>query len=140
MSTSSQQPADLIRLNPATLPDASAFGHSQITIVEPSRLAFISGQVAWQPGGAPVPSDFGQQAELVIANAKSALEAVGATTADLVMVRIYVVDLTPERMQVLMPIVVNFLDGALPSLTGVGVAALASPDLQLEIEMVARVK
>lgn len=139
MSTPHQL-ADLIRLNPANLPDASAFGHSQITIVEPSRLAFISGQVAWQAGGAGVPSDLVQQADLVIANAKTALQAAGATPADLVMVRVYVVDLTPERLQAFMPILLDFLDGAQPSLTGIGVAALAGPELQLEIEMVARVK
>lgn len=139
MPTPSQS-ADLVRLNPANLPDATAFGHSQITIVEPSRLAFISGQVAWQAGGVAVPNDLAQQANLVIANARTALQAAGATAADLVMVRVYVVDLTPERLQSLMPILLDFLDGARPSLTGIGVAALAGPELQLEIEMVARVK
>lgn len=138
MSTPSQ--SDLIRLNPANLPDASAFGHSQITIVEPSRLAFISGQVAWQAGTSEVPGDLAQQAGLVIANARTALEAAGATPADLVMVRIYVVNLSSERLQTVMPILLDFLDGARPSLTGIGVAALAGPELQLEIEMVARVK
>lgn len=131
---------DLVHLNPPSLPDASAFGHSQITIVEPSRLAFISGQVAWKAGGGAVPSDLVQQADLVIANARTALRAAGATPADLVMVRVYVVDLTPERLQAFMPILLTFLDGARPSLTGIGVAALAGPELQLEIEMVARVK
>ena len=129
----------LIRLNPADLPDASAFGHSQITIVEPSRLAFISGQVAWQPDGATVPHDIAEQAALVLRNARTALDAAGATPADLVMVRVYVVDLTSERLQAFMPLLLTFLDGAKPSLTGIGVAALAGPDLQLEIEMVARI-
>ncbi len=129
----------LIRVNPATLPDASAFGHSQITIAEPGRLAYISGQVAWQPGGGAVPSDLVEQAVLVLKNAKSALEAVGATPDDLVMMRVYVVDLTPERLQSVMPLLLAMLDGARPSLTGIGVAALAGPGLQLEIEMVARV-
>jgi enamine deaminase RidA (YjgF/YER057c/UK114 family) len=32
-----------------------------------------------------------------------------------------------------------FLDGTLPSLTGVGVVNLAAPDLQIEIEMVVRI-
>lgn len=129
----------IIRLNPANLPDASAFGHSQITIVDPTRLAFISGQVAWQPGGAPVPSDIAEQAALVLKNAERALEAAGSTPQDLVMMRVYVVDLTPERLEAFMPLLLTFLNGAKPSLTGIGVAALAAPDLQLEIEMVARV-
>jgi enamine deaminase RidA (YjgF/YER057c/UK114 family) len=129
----------LTRVNPAALPDASAFGHSQITIVEPGRLAFISGQVAWQPGGGPVPDTIEGQAMLVLRNATTALEAVGATADDLVMMRVYVVDLTPERLQAVMPLLLAMLDGARPSLTGIGVSALAGADLQLEIEMVARV-
>lgn len=34
------------RLNPPSLPDASVVWFSHITIVEPGRLAFVSGQVA----------------------------------------------------------------------------------------------
>ncbi len=54
------------------------------------------------------------------------------------MVRLYVVDLTPARMQEAMPHLLDFFDGAQPSLTGVGVTALAAPDLQLEVEMIVR--
>mgnify|MGYP000105687846 CR=1 FL=1 len=129
----------LTHLNPSTLPDASAFGHSQITIMQPGALAFISGQVAWQLGGRPVPSDLAEQAMLVRDNARSALAAAGVEPVHLVMVRVYVVDLTPERLQLVMPVLLDLLEGARPSLTGIGVAALAGPDLQLEIEMIARV-
>ncbi|NGO66449.1 RidA family protein [Rhizobium daejeonense] len=126
------------RLNPPTLPDAGALGYSQITTVEPGRLAFISGQVAWQPGGERAPDDLTEQARLVVANARSALDAVGATPGDIAMVRLYVTDLTPERVGEAMHVVLAFLDGAKPSLTGIGVAALAGPDLQIEMEMVVR--
>lgn len=128
----------LVRLNPPTLPDAGAMGYSQITVVEPGRLAFVSGQVAWQPGGAPAPASFAEQAALVVANARAALDAMGASPADLVMLRAYVVDLAPERLEQLWPPVLAFLHGAKPCVTGVGVAALAAPDLLLEIEMTVR--
>jgi enamine deaminase RidA (YjgF/YER057c/UK114 family) len=128
----------ITRLNPASLPDAGAAGYSQISIVEPSRLAFISGQVAWRRDGKPVPDTLAGQAEVVVGNARAALAAVGATPNDLVMVRVYLVNLTSERMEVLMPHLHALFDGTQPSLTGVGVAGLASPELQLEIEMVAR--
>ncbi len=130
----------LARLNPPSLPDASALGYSQITTVEPGRLAFISGQVASRPGGEPAPDGLAEQAALVVTNAKAALEAVGASAADLVMVRVYVVDLTPARLEVLMPHLHVLFDGAQPSLTGVGVVALAGPNLQVEIEMIARLR
>lgn len=128
----------LTRLNPESLPDAGAVGYSQITTVEPGRLAFISGQVAWRPDGEPAPESLAEQADLVVNNARAALDAVGASSEDLVIVRVYVVDLTPERLEELMPYLLAFFDGAQPSLTGIGVAALAGPDLQLEIEMIAR--
>jgi enamine deaminase RidA (YjgF/YER057c/UK114 family) len=128
----------LARLNPPSLPDATAVGYSQITTVEPGRLAFVSGQVAWRPGGEPAPAGLADQAKLVASNAKAALDALGASPQDLVMVRVYVVDLTSARMEEAMPHLLAFLGGAQPSLTGVGVAALAAPDLQLEMEMIAR--
>lgn len=128
----------LVRLNPPALPDAGAMGYSQITIVEPGRLAFISGQVAWQPGGEPAPKTFMAQAELVVRNVRAALDAVGASPADLVMMRAYIVDLTPERLEQLWSLVLAFLDGTQPCVTGIGVAALAAPDLLLEIEMTVR--
>ena len=69
----------IARLNPASLPNAAELGYSQISIVEPGRMAYVSGQVAWQPGGKPVPTSLAEQAELVAANAKAALDALGAT-------------------------------------------------------------
>lgn len=130
----------LTRLNPTSLPDAGAIGYSQITTVEPGRLAFISGQVALRPGGGPVPASLAEQAKVVVENARAALDAVGASPEDLVMARVYVVDLTPERLETLMPHLLDLFDGAKPSLTGIGVAALAGPDLQLEVEMIARIR
>lgn len=126
------------RLNPSTLPDASAAGYSQITTVEPGRLAFISGQVAWRRDGGPTPQGLAEQATLVVENAQAALAAVGAAASDVIMVRIYMVDLTPQRLEELTPHLATLFDGAQPSVTGVGVAALAAPDLQLEIEMTVR--
>ncbi len=128
----------LTRLNPQSLPDASAIGYSQITIAEPGRLAFISGQVALRPDGDSVPDSLTEQAKLVVENAREALEAAGASSENLVMARVYVVDLTPERLEELMPHLLELFDGAQPSLTGIGVAALAVPGLELEIEMIAR--
>lgn len=128
----------ITRMNPATLPNAGNVGYSQISIAEPGRLAFVSGQVAWRVTGEPAPSTLAEQTAIVLSNAKAALEALGATPADIVMVKLYVVDLTPERMNESMPQIMGFLAGTQPSLTGIGVSALAGPDLQLEMEMVVR--
>lgn len=128
----------ITRLNPPSLPNAGNAGYSQISITEPGRLAFISGQVASHADGTPTPPTLLEQTEVVVGNLDAALAAIGATPDDIALLKIYVVDMTPERMEGSMPLLMAFLDGAQPSLTGIGVSALAGPDLQLEIEMVVR--
>lgn len=130
--------ASIVRLNPPTLPNAAEMGYSQISIVEPGRMAYISGQVAWQPNGGPVPEDLAEQMKWVSKNVRSALEAVNAKPEHVVMARIYLVDLTPERLEQLMPPFIATFEGAQPCVTGIGVAALAGPDLQVELELVVR--
>lgn len=75
---------------------------------------------------------------MVVRNARVALEALGAFAKDIVIVRAYMTDMTEERLGEVMPHVHALFDGEKPSLTGIGVAALAGPDLQLEIEMTVR--
>lgn len=128
----------IIRLNPSTLPDAGKVGYSQISIVEPGRMAYISGQVAWLPNGESAPDSLSEQMELVSANAKAALAAIGATPQHIVMARIYVVNLNPDRLDQVMPRFMAMFEGAQPCVTGVGVQALASPDLQVEMELIVR--
>lgn len=130
----------LTRMNPPTLPDAGEVGYSQITIAEANRLAFVSGQVASDTQGSPVPETLEAQVEQVISNLTAALKAVNASTHDIVQMRIYVMELNDEAMAITMPQITRFLDGAQPSLTGIGVAALASPALKIEVEMVVQVQ
>jgi len=130
--------ASIKRLNPSTLPNAGEIGYSQISIVEPGRMAYISGQVAWRPGGESAPEGLAEQMKIVSINARAALEAIGATPHDVVIARVYLVNLTPERLEELMPPFLAAFEGAQPCVTGVGVAALAAPDLQVEMELVVR--
>ena len=69
----------IVRLNPKSLPNAGEMGYSQISIVEPGRMAYISGQVAWRPNGEAAPESLAEQMSIVSANAKAALGAIGAT-------------------------------------------------------------
>lgn len=128
----------IARLNPSTLPNAGKVGYSQISIVKPGRMAYISGQVAWRPNSDAVPDNLSGQMRLVSANARAALSAIGATAQDIVLARIYVVNLTPKRLEEVMAQLLATFDGAQPCVTGVGVQALAGPDLQVEMELVVR--
>lgn len=129
----------LKRMNPAMLPNAGSMGYSQIVIANPGSLAFVSGQVAQTADGSAVPDGLEAQTRQVVANLTEALKALGASPHDIVQMRIYVTDLDEDAMAIAMPPIMAFLDGAAPSLTGIGVAALAGPDLKIEIEMIVRV-
>lgn len=131
--------ASLTRMNPNTLPDASNVGYSQISVTNPGKLAFVSGQVAWAADGTPVPKTLEEQTRQVVKNLGSALQALEATPHDIVQMRIYATALNDETQNVAMAQIMDFLDGSQPSLTGIGVAALAGPELQIEVEMVVQV-
>ena len=131
--------ASIERLNPQALPDAGKIGYSQITVSTPGRIAFVSGQVAWLADGSGTPQDLAEQTAVVIGNLKAALAAVHATQHDILQMRIYLTELTPENQELVMEQLLGFLDGARPSVTGLGVVALAAPDLKLEIEMTVQV-
>ncbi len=131
--------ASIDRMNPPGLPDAGKIGYSQISIAQPGRLAFVSGQVAWRPDGTAAPASLAEQTAIVVSNLQEALDALQASTDDIVQMRIYMTDLRSETQEIAMAELMRFLDGAQPSLTGIGVAALAGPDLQIEVEMVVQV-
>ena len=67
------------------------------------------------------------------------MKSLQATPENIVQMRIYMTDLTSETQETAMTQIMRFLNGAQPSLTGIGVTALASPDLKIEIEMVVQV-
>lgn len=128
----------LSRLNPPTLSNASEMGYSQITTVEPGRIAYISGQVAWRGDNADVPDDLVEQTKLVASNAKAALDAINATAKDIILARVYVVNLTPERQQAALPHLFGMFEGEQPCVTGIGISALGGEGLQIEMELVVR--
>ena len=123
-------------LNPAALPQTESIGYSQIAIANTGRLAFVSGQVAISSDGSPVPGSFEAQTDIVIDNLSRALAALEAAPSDIAQLRVYAVDLTPQRVETVMGGLGKLLDGARPSLTGVGVQSLAAPEFLIEIEMV----
>ena len=131
-------PHAITRMNPPTLPNAAEMGYSQISIVEPGRMAYVSGQVAWRPNGEPVPADLVEQTRIAAANAKAALDALDATPDDIAILRCFMTDLNPETLEQVLPPILEMFDGAMPSITGVGVAALAAADLKIELELTVR--
>lgn len=125
------------RINPETL--SKPTGYSHIAIVPAGRQAHISGQVAFDAGGAIVgKGDIGAQAEQVYANLKTALAAAGADFSKVFKMNTYVVGLTPEMLPPIRAARArHFGDGPYPASTLVGVTALVHPDLLIEVEVIA---
>ena len=127
-------------INPVELPQIDLY--RQVSVASGSKLVFVAGQVAVDAAGATVGAgDLVAQVEQVYLNLGTALAAAGATFDNVAKLTAYLVDWTPDKMPA-------FLEGAgrafarlgvnpVPPFTGIGVAALATPDLLVEIEAIA---
>lgn len=127
------------RLNPSTMWDSTANGHSQISIAEAGRLALLSGQIATSKNGVPLPQSVAEQSKLIAVSLKAALDALGAEPADILLLRIHVVNGTTQRFLDAYKEIQEMLGGEMPSVTVLGVQSLFTPELQVEIEMTVRV-
>jgi enamine deaminase RidA (YjgF/YER057c/UK114 family) len=134
----SRTSASVSRRNPPTMWDMASRGWSHISVAEPGRLAYLSGQVAVTPGGGDVPEDLAGQARLATASLAAALKDLEATAHDIVMLRVYVVNATSEAFGQAVTPLRELLGNAMPSITTIGVQALYKPDIKVEIEMVVR--
>ena len=127
-------------IDPAGLPKVDIY--RQVSVATGSRMVFIAGQVARTAEGGKVgEGDFAAQVEQCYLNIGTALAEVGGTFDDVVKLTVYLVDWAPEKMPL-------FAEGVaraaaklgvqpLAPLTGIGVAALAEPDLMVEVEATA---
>jgi enamine deaminase RidA (YjgF/YER057c/UK114 family) len=127
-------------VNPAGLPEVGIY--RQVAVATGSKLVFIAGQIARDADGAKVgEGDFAAQVEQCYLNIGTALAEVGASFDNVVKLTVYLVDWTPDKMPL-------FADGVarasaklgvtpMPPLTGIGVAALAEPDVMIEVEATA---
>lgn len=125
------------RLNPETLFKPQAY--TQVVEAAGRRTIFISGQVSQDAQGKVVAAgDFRGQARQVFANLRAALEAAGASPADVTKITMFIVDYKPELRPVVAEARSEFLAGGQPpASTLIGVTALADPAYLLEIEAIA---
>jgi len=105
-------------------------------------LLFTAGQIALDPAsGQIVGGDFGAQAERVFANVKLAVEAGGATMADIVKMNTYIVaSVDPADVPKMREVRSRYLGGGTPpASTLVYVSRLAQPGWLIEVEVVAAI-
>ncbi len=123
----------LRRTNPETLHQPTGYTH--IVEVLPGRVAYISGQVAFNQAGELVgEGDIVAQTRQVFENIQAALKALGAGFGDVIKLNYYAVDAT--RLAEIRQVRSEFLKGPSPASTFVMVKGLVLPTLLIEIEAV----
>lgn len=126
-------------IQPPDVFESARFGFTQVVASPPGRQIFVSGQVAWDAGLEIVgEGDVGVQAEKALENLRNALAAAGAGPADITSMRVYIVDLSPDKIAKIGAPVARFFEGvAPPASTWLGVQALVGEGLLIEIEATA---
>lgn len=130
------------RINPPQLYDSLRFGFSHATLQKQGTTLHLAGQVAWDAQTNVVGAgDVAAQTRQALANLAVVLRSVGCTPADVVRLRTYVVNHTPDKLGPILGEIGAFYGDATPAPnTFIGVAALALPDFLVEIEAVAAVR
>ncbi|WP_195818354.1 RidA family protein [Roseobacter sp. MH60115] len=104
-------------------------------IASPSRFVFLSGQIGVAPDGTTHAS-FKEQCNQAIDNVEALLADAEMTTADILRVTYFVTD--PDHLASLSEVrQARWNQGTAPAVTTLVVAALAAPDLLVEIEVTA---
>jgi enamine deaminase RidA (YjgF/YER057c/UK114 family) len=126
--------------NPDALAKVGFF--QQVAIASGSKLVFMAGQVAWDAEGTLVGrDDLAAQVEQCYLNVAAAIAEAGGTFDHVAKLTTYIVGWTPDKM----PMVQEGRARALARLgmtllapgTLIGIAALFTPDLLVEIEAIA---
>ena len=113
---------------------------SQATVETALGLVFVSGQVDWNHQYETTENSVEGQMRKALENLKIALIAAGSSVEQLLQVRVYIRGELGEHMETVAPILSDFLGESRPSVTGIGVASLASPSTLAEVEAIASVR
>jgi len=126
------------RLNPDTLHKNPAF--TQVAVVDKSaKLVYVGGQNAVNTKGEVVGEDIATQSVQAYKNVIAALEAAGATMADVFKMTIYLVQghSFADGYGAIMPLIDPKVPP--PTVSGMMVVGLANPKYLIEIEAVAAI-
>ncbi len=110
--------------------------YAPVVTVVPGKLVFVSGLLSRNQNGEIVgKGDMGVQVGQVGENLRSALQAAGATLADLVRTQTFTTDIDEYFKHV--DVRMKYLGASLPTSTTVEVRRLSHPDFLVEVEAIA---
>ena len=126
----------ITHVNPDTMYNSLAFSFSHGSISDGGRMLHLAGQVAWDKDQNVVGGDdLAAQTRQALANLREVLVSQGASPADLVRIRTYVVNHSPDKLEAVAGEMMAFYGDAMPAPnTWIGVQALALPDFLIEVE------
>lgn len=139
MNSSIEQPSKaFVLLNPKTLYNPQAFAYSHIAeVTQFQRILHISGQGGENQQGL-LSENFNTQTQQAFCNIKIALMQVQAQFSDIAVLRILVVNHTPEKHQFLIQeMQKHWGELDFPACTLIPVPCLAIPGMLIEIEATA---
>jgi enamine deaminase RidA (YjgF/YER057c/UK114 family) len=110
-----------------------------VSIATGTRIIHVSGQTAVDQAGKVVGATHFDQSRLAFRNLRTALEAAGATVADVAKFNIFVVDYSWDALEAVISAAKDVFGEEYPltASTLVGVASLWLPDLLVEVDAVA---
>lgn len=126
-------------LQPEQLFPSAPFGFSQVVVSTGGRYIHCAGQTAWDEDMQLVGGmDLGKQMRKALENVGHALEAAGASPANVVRIMTFVVDYRPEYAEALGQAMAEFFGSdTLPAATLIGVQTLAMPEFLVEVQATA---
>lgn len=126
-------------LNPPTLFSSLPVGFSQAVVTQGGKTVYLSGQTAWDANKQIVGgNDLGAQTRQALRNVQLGVAAAGGTLADVVSLRIYLVNPQPGDTGTVGEALREFFPtDKPPASTWLGVASLAVPEFLIEIEAIA---
>ncbi len=127
-------------INPASLYDSTQYGFSHAIKANGSTTIHCAGQVGWDKDCNLVEGDIGAQARQALSNLKEVLAEAGASVADIVRIRTYVVNHTPDYLEPVGMALGEFYGDTAPAAnTWIGVQSLALSGFMIEIEATAEI-
>jgi len=126
-------------VNPSSLFRSLDHGFLQAVVASGRRTIYLSGQTAWDAEKRLIAGqDLDGQTMMAFRNVRAVVEAAGGTMADVVSLRLYIVDYKPEKAGAISRALREFFpDDAKPATTWLGVVSLANPEFLIEVEATA---
>lgn len=123
--------------NPTELHNPTAYGYSHLSTLPEAGLVFISGQYGSDQTGAVVSADFADQVEQAFANLGTALAEQGLSYRNVARLGTYIVEHDDGKLRTLLHTIAGIWGDHPPAQTLIGVAALALPDMDFEVDAIA---